>query len=208
MIEESPVVFIVEDDPSFRTFLQRLVSLLGLRSEIFASAEEFLCRARLDTPGCLILDIQMPHVSGLDLQRQLSQAGIALPIVFITGHGDIPMAVQAMKGGAISFLTKPLRNQDLLDAIREAINLDRAARRHRMEIASLRRQYDLLTAREREVFARVVAGLLNKQIAGELGMTERTVKAHRSQVMKKMQAKSLADLVRMADRLTITPPHP
>jgi FixJ family two-component response regulator len=208
MTEESPVVFIVEDDPSFRTFLQRLVGLLSLRSETFASAEEFLHRARPDMAGCLVLDIQMPDVSGLDLQRHLSQAGISLPIVFITGHGDIPMAVQAMKAGAVSFLTKPLRNQDLLDAIREALNLDRATRQRQLEIASLRRQHDLLTAREREVLVLVVTGLLNKQIAGELGMTERTVKAHRSQIMKKMQAKSLADLVRMAERLAITPPHP
>jgi RNA polymerase sigma factor (sigma-70 family) len=149
----------------------------------------------------------MPDVSGLDLQRELSRADVPLPIVFITGHGDIPMAVQAMKAGAVSFLTKPLRNQDLLDAIREAINLDRAARERRMELTDLRRQYELLTDREREVFALVVAGLLNKQIAEQLGTSERTVKAHRSQVMKKMLAKSLADLVRMADKLGVTLPN-
>ena len=207
MTEEPPVVFIVEDDPSFRTFLQRLVSLLGLRCETFTSAEAFLSNARPDTPGCLVLDIMMPGLSGLELQRELSWGQVSLPIIFITGHGDIPMSVQAMRAGAVSFLTKPLRNQDLLDAIREAINLDRTARERRAEIASLRRHYDSLTAREREVFAWVVAGLLNKQIAAELGTSERTVKAHRSQIMKKMQAESLAELVRMADKLGITPPH-
>jgi FixJ family two-component response regulator len=206
MTEEPPFVFIVEDDLSFCTFLQRLVGLLGLRCETFTSAEEFLHSARLDSPGCLILDIMMPGVSGLELQRELSLAHVPLPIIFITGHGDIPMSVQAMKAGAVSFLTKPLRSQDLLDAIREAINLDRTAREQRRKIASLRRQYELLTAREREVFALVAAGLLNKQIAEDLGTSERTVKAHRSQVMKKMQAKSLADLVRMADNLGVTPP--
>ncbi|MBI3797370.1 MAG: response regulator transcription factor [Deltaproteobacteria bacterium] len=178
MSAEAPVVCIVEDDSSFRTFLQRLVSILGLQSAIFTSAEEFLRSARLDTPGCLVLDVQMPGLSGLDLQHELSRAGVLLPIIFITGHGDIPMSVQAMKAGAVSFLTKPLRNQDLLDAIREAINLDRAARERRREMTSLRQQYGLLTAREREVFAFVVAGLLNKQIAGELNTSERTVKAH------------------------------
>src|SRR5262245_54700452 len=145
MSEEPPVVFIVEDDPSFRTFLQRLVSLLGLQSKAFTSAEEFLRLARLDAPGCLVLDVQMPGLSGLDLQRELSQSGILLPIIFITGHGDIPMAVQTVKAGAVSFLTKPLRNQDLLDAIREAIKLDRTVRERRMELTHLRRQYGLLT---------------------------------------------------------------
>ncbi|HKA55858.1 MAG TPA: response regulator transcription factor [Candidatus Binatia bacterium] len=207
MTEEPPVVFIVEDDPSFRTFLMRLVDILGLQTQAFATAEEFLRGARLDTPGCLILDVMMPGLSGLELQRELSLARVPLPVIFITGHGDIPMSVQAMKAGAVSFLTKPLRNQDLLDAIREAINLDRTARERLTEVAGLRRQYDSLTAREREVFAWVVAGLLNKQIAAELGTSERTVKAHRGQIMKKMHAKSLADLVHMADKLGITPPH-
>jgi len=206
MTEEPPVVFIVEDDPSFRAFLQRLVSLLGLSSKVFTSAEEFLRHAYLDTPGCVVLDIQMPGLSGLDLQRELARLGVSLPIIFITGHGDIPMSVQAMKAGAVSFLTKPLRNQDLLDAIREALALDRIERERQLERTTLRKQYDLLTAREREVLTLVVAGLLNKQIAGELGTSERTVKAHRSQVMIKMQAKSLADLVRMADKLNITSP--
>src|SRR5262245_43164015 len=207
MTEEPPVVFIVEDDPSFRTFLMRLVDILGLQTQAFATAEEFLRGARLDTPGCLILDVMMPGLSGLELQRELSLAHVPLPVIFITGHGDIPMSVQAMKAGAVSFLTKPLRNQDLLDAIREALILNRAARERQKELASLRGQYDLLTVREREVFTLVVEGLLNKQIAGALGTSERTVKAHRSQVMVKMQAKSLADLVRMADKLGIASPN-
>jgi FixJ family two-component response regulator len=203
MTEEPPVVFIVEDDPSFRTFLQRLVDLLGLQSKVFTSAEEFLRHARVNTPGCLVLDVQMPGLSGLDLQRELSRIGVSLPIIFVTGHGDIPMSVQAMKEGAVSFLTKPLRNQDLLDAIREAIHLDRTVRERLTELSSLRKRYDLLTPRECQVFALVVAGLLNKQVARELGTSERTVKAHRSQVMTKMQARSLADLVRIADKLGI-----
>src|SRR5215471_6259950 len=161
MTEEPPVVFIVEDDPSFRTFLMRLVDILGLQTQAFATAEEFLRGARLDTPGCLILDVMMPGLSGLELQHELSLARVPLPIIFITGHGDIPMSVQAIKAGAVSFLTKPLRNQDLLDAIREAIRLDLAAREQRMELSSLRERYDVLTAREREVFALVAAGLLN-----------------------------------------------
>jgi FixJ family two-component response regulator len=206
MTEEPPVVFIVEDDQSFRVFLERLVGLLGLQSKVFTSAEEFLRHTRGDTPGCLVLDVQMPGLSGLDLQRELSRMDVTLPIIFVTGHGDIPMSVQAMKAGAVSFLTKPLRNQDLLDAIREAMNLDRAMRERRMELLRLRQRYEALTAREREVFALVAAGLLNKQIAEDLGTSERTVKAHRSQVMTKTHAKSLADLVRMADKLGITSP--
>jgi FixJ family two-component response regulator len=207
MTEEPPVVFIVEDDPSFCTFLQRLVGILGLQSQTFSTAEEFLRSARLDAPGCLILDIMMPGLSGLELQRELARAHVSLPIIFITGHGDIPMSVQAMKAGAVSFLTKPLRNQDLLDAIREAITLDRAARERLGELTSLRQHYALLTPRECEVFALVAAGLLNKQIAEELGTSERTVKAHRSQVMKKLMAKSLVDLVHMADKLGIRRPN-
>ncbi len=206
MSEESPVVFIVEDDPSFCTFLKRLVNLLGIESKAFASAEEFLHNAPLDTHGCLVLDIQMPGMNGLELQRELAHAGILLPVIFITGHGDIPMSVQAMRAGAVHFLSKPLRNQELLDAIREAIKLDREARRQQMELTILRGQYDLLSAREREVFALVVAGLLNKQVAEKLGTSERTVKAHRSQIMRKMQAQSLVDLVRMADKLGLEPP--
>src|SRR5262249_21234708 len=189
---------------SFGTFLQRLVGILGVQSQTFSTAEEFLRSARLDAPGCLILDIMLPGLSGLELQRELARAQVSLPIIFITGHGDIPMSVQAMKAGAVIFLTKPLRNQDLLDAIREALTLDRAARGQRRELAGLRQQYALLTPRECEVFTLVAAGRLNKQIAEELGTSERTVKAHRSQVMKKLAAKSLADLVHMADKLGIT----
>jgi FixJ family two-component response regulator len=203
MTEKPPVVLIVDDDPSFRTFLARLVGTVGLQAAPFASAEEFLHAARPDSPACLVLDVQMPGLSGLDLQRELGRAGLGLPIVFITGHGDIPMSVQAMKAGAVGFLTKPFRNQDLLDAVREAINLDREARRRQAEMADVRGCYHSLTAREHEVFALVVTGLLNKQIAGELGTSERTIKAHRSQVMQKMRAESVADLVRMADKLGV-----
>jgi FixJ family two-component response regulator len=198
-------VYIVDDDPSIRRFLRRLVSLSGLQSETFASAEEFLRGVRPGVSGCLLLDVRLPGLSGLDLQPVLAQAGFQMPIIFITGHGDIPMSVQAMKAGAVSFLTKPLRNQDLLDAIKEAVSLDQATRGRREEVASFRRLYELLTPRECQVLALVVAGQLNKQIAVELGVSERTVKAHRKKVMKKMEADSLADLVRMAERLGVTP---
>ncbi len=208
MTETPATVIIVDDDASFRTFLGRLVSTVGMKSVSFTSAEEFLRAPRQDGPACLVLDVQMQGLSGLDLQRELAQADLQIPIIFITGHGDIPMTVQAMKAGAVAFLTKPFRNQDLLDAVREAINLSNESRRRLAEIADLRGRYESLTAREREVFALVVAGLLNKQIAGELGTAERTVKAHRSQVMQKMRADSLAELVRMADRLGIARERP
>ena len=196
-----PLVLIVDDDASFRAFLSRLVSTVGLKSLSFASADEFLRNHCPDVPSCLVLDVQMPGLSGLDLQRELRVKGLEVPIVFMTGHGDIPMTVQAMKAGAVGFLTKPFRNQDMLDAVREGINLDTEARRQRSEVAELRQRYESLTPREREVMAQVVTGLLNKQIGGELGMTERTVKAHRAQVMQKMEAGSVADLVRMAEKL-------
>lgn len=198
-----PVVLIVDDDESFRGFLSRLVSTVGLKSLTFSTADEFLGSKRPDAPTCLILDVQMPGLSGLDLQRELGRRGLAIPIVFITGHGDIPMSVQAMKAGAVGFLTKPFRNQDLLDAIREGINLDTDARKQRAEVDGLRKRFQSLTPREREVMTQVVAGLLNKQIGGELGMTERTVKAHRAQVMLKMEAGSVADLVRMSEKLGV-----
>jgi FixJ family two-component response regulator len=207
MTEKPATVIIVDDDPSFRAFLARLVSTVGLKWVSFTSAEEFLRAPRQDGPACLVLDVQMPGLSGLDLQRELTQADLHIPIVFMTGQGDIPMSVQAMKAGAVGFLTKPFRNQDLLDAVREGINLDNEARQRRAEVADLRRRYESLTAREREVIALVVTGLLNKQIAGELGTSERTIKAHRSQVMQKMQADSVADLVRMADRLGVVVPR-
>ena len=204
MTEVAPVVIIVDDDQSFRTFLSRLVSTIGLKAILYASAEEFLAARPPDGPACLVLDVQMPGLSGLDLQRELVRTGHRLPIVFITGHGDIPMTVEAMKAGAVGFLTKPLRNQDLLDAVKEGISIDREARQRGHEIAELRTRYESLTAREREVFALVVTGSLNKQIALELGTTERTVKAHRGQMVQKMQADSVADLVRMADKLGIS----
>ena len=207
MTNESPVIYIVDDDPSMRKFLRRLVSLSGLQSETFTSAEEFLHSVHPDTPGCLLLDVMMPGLSGLDLQRELSRAGLHMPIIFITGHGDIPMSVQAMKAGAVSFLTKPLQNQELLDAIQEAANLARAARNRRQELSSLRQHYELLTPRERQVFALVMTGGLNRQIAEELGISERTVKAHRKQVVKKMAVHSVAELVRIAERLGVTPPN-
>jgi FixJ family two-component response regulator len=203
--DELSVVYIVDDDPSIRKFLRRLVSLSGLQSETFTSAEEFLHSMHPDTPGCLLLDVMMPGLSGLDLQRELSRAGLHMPIIFITGHGDIPMSVQAMKAGAVSFLTKPLQNQELLDAIQEAASLARATSNRRQELSGLRQQYKLLTPRERQVFALVATGGLNRQIAEELGISERTVKAHRKQVVKKMAAHSVAELVRIADRLGVTP---
>jgi FixJ family two-component response regulator len=206
MTEKPPIVIIVDDDQSFRTFLERLVGTVGLKAVPFASAEEFLRTSPPDGPACLVLDVQMPGLSGLDLQRELAQTGHQLPIVFMTGHGDIPMSVQAMKAGAVGFLSKPFRNQDLLDAVREAINLDREARQRSAEVASLRARYESLTPREREVFALVASGLLNKQIALALGTTERTVKAHRGQMVQKMEADSVADLVRMADKLGVVAP--
>jgi FixJ family two-component response regulator len=205
MIEPQSIVFIIDDDPSIRSFLNRLIGSLGYKAELFASGEEFLRGARPDSPACIILDVQMPGLSGLDLQRELARCEPQLPIVFITGHGDIPMSVQAMKAGAVGFFTKPFRNQDLLDAIREGIGRDREAIRLKNEFSELRCRYGVLTIREKEVFALVITGWLNKQIAGHLGTSERTVKAHRAQVMQKMRAESLADLVRMSDRLGVAP---
>lgn len=201
MTENTSTVFVVDDDPSMRSYLKRLFESVSLRVATFTSAEEFLRGARPDAPACLVLDVQMPGLSGLDLQRELAQADLLLPIIFITGHGDIPMSVQAMKAGAVEFLTKPFRNQELLDAVREGHARDREARRQRAEVAELRSRYERLTPREREVFALVVEGLLNKQVAAQLGASERTIKAHRAAVVQKMEAYSLADLVRMAERL-------
>src|SRR5262245_23826855 len=201
MSETDGVVFVVDDDAPMRRSLENLIRSVGLRVEAFATAQEFLRGKRPDVPGCLVLDVRLPGLSGLDLQKRMAAANSELPIIFITGHGDIPMTVQAMKAGAVEFLTKPFRDQALLDAIQQALERDRHARERRADIETLRRRFDSLTPREREVMAFVVAGLLNKQIAGELGMSETTVKIHRRQVMEKMGADSLAELVRMVDRL-------
>jgi FixJ family two-component response regulator len=202
--EADSVVFVVDDDSSVREAIKSLIKSVGLRVETFETAQQFLGSKRPEAPGCVVLDVRLPGLSGLDLQRQLAANGITLPIIFITGYGDIPMSVSAMKAGALEFLTKPFRDQDLLDAIQKALEHDRAARRQRMETAELRARFDALTSREREVMRLVVAGLLNKQIAGELGTSEITVKIHRSQVMKKMGAGSLAELVRMTEKLGIS----
>jgi len=197
------IVFVVDDDSSIREAIESLVKLAGLRVETFGTAQEFLRSKRPDLPGCVVLDVELPGLSGLDLQRELAAHGIKLPVIFITGYGDIPMSVRAMKAGAVEFLTKPFRDQDLLDAIQQALERDRVARQHSREIAELRERFDALTSREREVMSLVVAGWLNKQIGFELGISEITVKIHRGRVMNKMGAQSLAELVRMTERLEI-----
>ena len=203
MKQPDSIVFVVDDDSSVREAIESLIQSVGLRVETFETAQEFLRSKRPDVPGCVVLDVRLPGLSGLDLQRELAAHGIKLPVIFITGHGDIPMSVRAMKAGALEFLTKPFRDQDLLDAIQQALERDRTARQHQMETTELREHFDSLTSREREVMGLVVSGLLNKQIAGELGTSEVTIKIHRSQVMKKMGAGSLAELVRMTEKLGI-----
>ena len=201
-------VFVVDDDTSVREALKGLLRSAGFAVETFASAQEFLACPPSDLPGCLVLDVGLPGLSGLDLQQRMAEINREIPIVFITGQGDVPTSVRAMKAGAVEFLTKPFGERDLLDAIRQAIDRDQVARRQRAELAELRRRYTSLTPREREVLERVVSGLLNKQIAGEMGTREITVKVHRGQVMRKMRAASLADLVRMAERLRIRHAEP
>ena len=201
--ESDALIAIVDDDPSARQGLQRLVRSVGWKAETFASAQEFLAHARIEPPSCVVLDLQLPGLSGLDLQKRMAEAGSETPIVFLTGHGDIPASVQAMKAGAVEFLTKPFDEQDLLRAIQEAIERDRRTRKRHSDMRDLRGRYESLTPREQEIILQVVSGLLNKQIAAELKITEDTVKFHRGHIMRKMRADSLADLVRMAESLGI-----
>jgi len=199
-----PIVFVVDDDLSVREALNSLIRSVGLRVETFASAQDFLQQQRPDAAACLVLDVRMPGLSGLDLQRELAHSGERIPIIFITGHGDIPMSVRAMKAGAVEFLPKPFRDEDLLDAIREALERDQVARQQRAELAEIQDKYDTLTSREREVIVLIVKGMLNKQVAAELGITEITIKVHRRRILQKMKAKSLPALVRMVEKLRLT----
>ena len=203
MTEPVPIVFVVDDDPSVCRAIKRLVESVGLHVEMFGSASEFMSSSRPEIASCLVLDIRLPGIGGLDFQRELAGADIHIPIIFITGHGDIPMSVRAMKAGAIEFLTKPFRDQDLLDAIQVGLERDRARRHREAETAVLRERFESLTPREREVLPLIVSGLLNKQVAAEIGTSEATVKVHRSQLMRKMGADSLPELVRMAEKMNL-----
>jgi len=200
-----PTVFVIDDDGGMRQAIQDLVESVGLRAEAFATGEEFLKRPRTADPGCLVLDVRLPQMSGLEFQQKLAELGVRVPIIFITAHGDIPMSVRALKSGAVEFLTKPFRDQDLLDAIQQALQRDRAAREQLADINDLQERYLALTAREREVMALVISGMLNKHIAAKIGASEATVKIHRGHLMEKMQADSLIELVRMADKLDLSP---
>ena len=204
MVEVTAVVFVIDDDPSMRAALEDLISSVGLQARLFASPQEFLLAPRSDAPGCLVLDVRLPGMSGLTFQKELERVGVTLPIIFITGHGDIPMSVRAMKAGAVEFLTKPFHDQEMLDAIHAAIQRDKQRRQQALLIAELRERYVTLTERERQIMTLVVIGRANKQIAAELNLSEMTVKVHRGQAMRKMQADSLPELVRMADRLGVT----
>ncbi|HYV05132.1 MAG TPA: response regulator [Blastocatellia bacterium] len=204
MTELPDVVYVVDDDPSVRKALERLFRSIGYECISFSSATEFLAGKRRDAPACLVLDVRLPGLSGLDLQRQMAEANMLIPIVFLTGHGDVPLSVRAMKAGAVDFLTKPFHEQDLLDAVRSALDRNRASKLHESETSTLHQRYETLTPREREVFVLIVTGRLNKQAAAELGTSERTIKAHRHQVMEKMGAESPAELGAMAERLGLT----
>ena len=200
-----PTVFVIDDDRGMRQAIHDLVESVGLRAESFATGEEFLGTKHIGRPSCLVLDVRLPQMSGLDFQRRLAESGLRIPIIFVTAHGDIPMSVKALKSGAVEFLTKPFRDQDLLDAIQQALEWDGIAQKDQAEVADLQKRYHALTLREREVMTLVVSGMLNKQIASEIGASEATVKVHRGNVMHKMQAASVVDLVRMADKLKLSP---
>jgi FixJ family two-component response regulator len=206
--DEAPTVVVIDDDQSVREALQGLLQSVGLRVALFSSVREFLDSNRTDLPGCFVLDVRLPGKSGLDFHDDLIKANVPMPVIFISGHADVPMSVRAMKAGAVEFLTKPVRHQDLLDAINRAIEHDRARRKEAELVGHLRARFDTLTARERDVMRLVTAGRLNKQIAAEIGLSEATVKLHRGQLMRKLRVQSLAELIRIADKLELSPPRP